>query len=111
DDEPRTERGGLARLGIGAFAFGHAAVEKVSKEFLERRARRKLRDLGSGSLAAPIGLQRLRRRDVNYRREKLLGKIREAVRCRIGSRRSPTESRRGDDQQRCKRPGGRVGQL
>src|SRR4029077_19299784 len=61
DDEARTERGSLARLRLGASAFRRAAVEKVAKELLERRARWKLRDLGASSFAAPVGLQRLRR--------------------------------------------------
>src|SRR5712671_548584 len=79
DDEARAERGGLARLSLRTAALGQALVEEIAKELLERRARRKLRDLGAGSFAASVGLQRLRRRDVDHRREKLFSKLREAL--------------------------------
>src|SRR5262245_20874094 len=81
DDEPRTKGGGLARLSLRAAALGHAAVEKVPKELLEWRARRKLRDLGARVFATSAGFQRLSRRDVDHRGKKLLGEIGETVRC------------------------------
>ena len=111
DDEARTERGGLARLRLGAAALGHAAVEEVAKKFFERRARRKLRDLRASSFAAPVGLHGLRRRDVDYRREKLFSKIGEAVGRCPSSHRSRGERRGGDDQQGRERPDDAVGQI
>ena len=65
----------------------------------------------AGSFAAPVGLQRLRRRDVDHRREKLFSKLREAIGRGSCSRRSRGESRCGDYQQGRERADDAAGQI
>jgi len=79
DDKAGAERGALARLSLRTAPLGHAVLEKVPKELLERRARRELGHFGSAVLAPAFGFHRLGRRDVDHRGQQLLREIGEAV--------------------------------
>ena len=67
DDKAGAERGALARLSLRTAPLGHAMLEEVPKELLERRARRELRHFGSAVLTPAFGFHRLRRRNVDHR--------------------------------------------
>ena len=81
DDEAGAERVGLVRLQIAALRTARTAMavlEEIVEEFLERRARRQLRH-GAPAVAAALGLDGLRGRDVDHRVDDLLGDIGDAV--------------------------------
>ncbi len=83
DDEAGAERIGLARLQLSALVASLASrttaiLEKIVEEFLERRARRQLRHRAP-ALAAALGLDSLRGRDVDHRVDHLLRDVGDAV--------------------------------
>jgi hypothetical protein len=61
DDKARAERCAFARLSFLTAPLGHAMLEEVPKELLERRARRELRHFGSAVLTSMFGFHRLSR--------------------------------------------------
>src|SRR5206468_11690432 len=74
DDEAGAERIGLARLQVAAALAAAAVLEEIVEEFLERRTRRQLRDRAA-AVAAALGLDRLRGRDVDDGIDHLLGDV------------------------------------
>ena len=92
DDEAGAERIGLVRLQSPSpppLGRRRAVLEEVVEELLERRARRQLRHRAA-AVAAALGLDGLRGRDVDHRVDHLLGDVGDAVR-------AAREGRRGDE--------------